>query len=78
VIAEIPPCGRFSFVQIRTVVRNKGRFPPETVMTLFLVSVGAFVSWRAGVALQRVWSALPDRNLDFDLTAEDVDLERRA
>jgi len=46
-------------------------------MTFLLVSLAAAASWRAGVSLHRLWSALPGRNLDFDLTAEDVDLERR-
>ena len=46
-------------------------------MTFLLVSLAAFASWRAGVSLHRLWSALPDRNLDFDLTADDLDLGRR-
>ena len=46
-------------------------------MTYLLVSLAAFASWRAAVSLRRLWSALPDRNLDFDLTSDDVDLERR-
>ena len=47
-------------------------------MTFLLVSIVALVSWRVGVSLHRLWSALPDRNIDFDLTAEDVALERRS
>jgi len=46
-------------------------------MTFLLVSLAAFATWRVAVALQRLWSALPDRNIDFDLTPADVDLERR-
>ena len=46
-------------------------------MTLVLVSLAAFVSWRAAVSLHRLWSSLPDRNLDFGLTPDDVDVERR-
>jgi hypothetical protein len=30
------------------------------------------------VSLRRLWSALPDRNIDFDLTPADLDLERRS
>ena len=47
-------------------------------MTFLLISIVALVSWRAGVSLHRLWSALPDRNIDFDLTAEDLGLERRS
>ena len=47
-------------------------------MTLLLVSFIAFVSWRAGRSLLRLWSELPDRNLDFALTAGDLDLEQRS
>ena len=46
-------------------------------MTYLLVSIVALVSWRAGVALHRLWSALPDRNIDLDLAAEDLVVERR-
>ena len=46
-------------------------------MTYLLVSLAALASWRAGASLRRLWSALPDRNIDFDLTAEDLDLEHR-
>ena len=47
-------------------------------MTYLLVSLLALAAWRSGVSLRRLWSALPDRNIDFDLTAEDLDLERRS
>ena len=46
-------------------------------MTYLLVSLAALASWRVGVSLHRLWSALPDRNIDFDLTAEDLVVERR-
>jgi len=50
---------------------------PETVMTFLLLSFVALVTWRAGLSLLRLWASLPDRNVDFDLTPPDLDLERR-
>ena len=44
-------------------------------MTILLASFIALVSWRAGLALRRLWSALPDRNIDFELVADDLDLD---
>ena len=46
-------------------------------MTLLIASFIALVSWRAGLALRRLWSALPDRNVDFELVPDDFDLDRR-
>jgi len=49
----------------------------ETLMTIVLASFIALVSWRAGLALRRLWSALPDRNIDFELVPDDLDRDRR-
>ena len=46
-------------------------------MTILLASFIVLVSCRAGLALRRLWSALPDRNLDFELVPDDLDLDRR-
>ena len=47
-------------------------------MTLLLVSSLVFVSGVIALSLRRIWSQLPDRNLDFELAAEDLDLEHRS
>jgi hypothetical protein len=44
-------------------------------MTLLFAFFIAFVAWRVGLALRRLWSALPDRNIDFELVADDLDLD---
>ena len=46
-------------------------------MTSLLAFLVALAAWRSGVSLRRLWSTLPDRNIDFDLSADDMDLERR-
>ena len=46
-------------------------------MTFLLVSFLALVSLFGALSLRRLWEALPDGNLDFDLTPADLDLERR-
>ena len=43
-------------------------------MTFLLLSSIALLSAVAGVSLRRLWLALPDRNIDFGLTPDDVDL----
>ena len=47
-------------------------------MTFLLVSFLALLSLLGGLSLRRLWSALPDANLDFALTPADLDLERRS
>ena len=47
-------------------------------MTFLLVSFLALLSVLGAVSLKRLWSALPDSNIDFDLTPADVDLEHRS
>ena len=46
-------------------------------MTYLLVLFVASVPWLAARSLTRLWSALPDGNLDIALTPADLDLERR-
>ena len=46
-------------------------------MTFLLLAFIAFVAWRAGLSLRRLWASLPDRNLDFGLVPDDLDLEQR-
>ena len=43
-------------------------------MTFLFLSSIALLSVVAGVSLRRLWLALPDRNIDFGLTPDDVDL----
>ena len=43
-------------------------------MTFLLLSSIAILLAVAGVSLRRLWLALPDRNVDFELTPDDVDL----
>ena len=43
-------------------------------MTILLLLSIAVLLGRAGLSLRRLWSALPDRNLDFGLTPDDLDL----
>lgn len=53
----------------------------EMTMTFLLVSFVSFLallSLLGGLSLRRLWSALPDANLDFALTPADLDLERRS
>ena len=47
-------------------------------MTFLLVSFLALMSLIGGLSLKRLLSALPDGNLDFNLTPADLDLERRS
>lgn len=47
-------------------------------MTLLIVSSLAAVSGYAALSLRRLWSELPDRNIDFALTSDDLDLEPRS
>lgn len=46
-------------------------------MTFLILMPVALLSWRAGLSLWRLWSALPDRNVDLGLTDDDFDLEKR-
>lgn len=43
-------------------------------MNFLLLSSIALLSAVAGVSLRRLWLALPDRNINFGLTPDDVDL----
>lgn len=47
-------------------------------MTFLLVSFLVPVSLLGSLSLRRLWSALPDANLDFALTPADLDLEHRS
>jgi hypothetical protein len=47
-------------------------------MTFLLVSFLTVLSGYAALSLRRLWSELPDRNLDFALTPEDLELEPRS
>ena len=57
---------------------NAGSLSLETTMTFLLVSFLAVASLIGGLSLKRLLSALPDGNLDFNLTPADLDLERRS
>ena len=46
-------------------------------MTFLLVSFLALLSVLGGLSLRRLLSAVPDGNLDFNLTPADLDLEQR-
>jgi hypothetical protein len=47
-------------------------------MIFLLVSFLVLLSLLGGLSLRRLWSELPDRNIDFDLLPADLDLERRS
>jgi hypothetical protein len=47
-------------------------------MTILLLLSIAVLLGGAGLSLRRLWSALPDRNLDFGLTSDDLDLDKRS
>ena len=47
-------------------------------MIYLLVSFLSLASVLAGVSLRRLWTSIPDANLDFALTPADLDLERRS
>lgn len=46
-------------------------------MTLLLVSSIALLTGYVALSLRRLWSELPGRNIDFALTAEDLEPEPR-
>ena len=47
-------------------------------MTLLLLSSLAVLSGYVALSLRRLWAELPDRNIDFALTPQDLELEPRA
>ena len=47
-------------------------------MTFLILLPVALLLWGAGMTVRRLWSALPDRNIDFGLVADDFDLEQRS
>ncbi len=47
-------------------------------MIFLLVSFSSSCPCSAACPLWRLWSALPDHNIDFELVATDLDLERRS
>ena len=71
--------GVLRFDQSRTVVLNDaGSLSLEMTMIFLLVSFLVLLSLLGGLSLRRLWSELPDRNIDFELLPADLDLERRS
>ena len=47
-------------------------------MIFLLLSFLVLLTLVGGLSLRRLWSELPDSNIDFELLPADLDLERRS